>query len=297
MGLSIETGRDLPARLVVTLSSIPPRFDDLGPTLQSLIHQNAPADEIILYIPHSYRRFPEWDGRLPDAPAGVSIRRVAVDYGPATKVLPAIREFSGQDVDILFCDDDRNFDPGWIRRFRELRSSKPGICLAEAGKDLSDLNGLTRDSARLPRVRIKKKNWKDRVKSILRVRNRRTSLFLSSGYCDVFLGTRGVLVRPEFFTDAVFDIPDVLWTVDDYWLSGHLERNGVPIWVNASAPFIREREIARVSSLRRMIYGGHGRREANDACIRYHRENYGIWLPHTPSFGNPPVSIKHRPAA
>jgi hypothetical protein len=276
---SAKGGADDAPRLIITLSSIPPRFHDLGPTLQSLLDQKAPADEIILYIPEKYRRFPRWNGQLPGVPPGVSIRRVASDYGPATKVLPAIEAFSGQNVDILFCDDDRAYDPEWTARFRNLRERMPGVCIAEGGKDLSDIEDSARSPVSFPRIGIRKKDWKDRIKSALRVKDRHSSRFISSGYCDVFLGTWGVLVRPEFFTAAVFNIPDVLWTVDDYWLAGHLTTNRIAIWVNADAPFVTQRKIAGVSSLRRMVYAGHDRHAANDACVRYYRENFGIWLP------------------
>ncbi len=74
--------------LIITLSAIPPRFAALGPTLRALLRQRHPADEIRLNIPERYRRFPEWDGTLPEVPEGVTILRCAQDYGPATKLLP-----------------------------------------------------------------------------------------------------------------------------------------------------------------------------------------------------------------
>jgi hypothetical protein len=35
-----------------------------------------------------------------------------------------------------------------------------------------------------------------------------------------------VLIRPEYLQNDAFGIPDVLWSVDDVWLSGMFERNG-----------------------------------------------------------------------
>ena len=77
------------SKLVVSLSSIPPRFAELAPTLNSLVNQSADIAGVYLYVPESYRRFPEWDGSLPDVPAGVEVRRCAEDWGPATKILGA----------------------------------------------------------------------------------------------------------------------------------------------------------------------------------------------------------------
>ena len=105
------------SRLVISLSSVPPRFDKTWQTLECLLAQTAPVDAVNLYIPKTYRRFPDWDGTPPAVPDGVQICRVDEDWGPSTKVLAAAREFRGQDVDILFCDDDRRYGPGWAQKF------------------------------------------------------------------------------------------------------------------------------------------------------------------------------------
>ena len=81
--------------LIVSLSTIPPRFDKIGETLKSLLNQSVKADHIYLYIPETYRRFPDWDGQLPHVPDGITIRRTDIDLGPATKVLPAARAHRG----------------------------------------------------------------------------------------------------------------------------------------------------------------------------------------------------------
>ena len=76
-------------KLIVSLSSIPPRFHKIGATLQALLGQSARIDRICLYIPEVYRRFPDWDGSLPEVPEGIEIHRTEADLGPATKVLAA----------------------------------------------------------------------------------------------------------------------------------------------------------------------------------------------------------------
>jgi len=253
--------------LIITLSTIPPRFRYLRPTLNALLRQEIQAEEIIVYIPERYRRFPDWDGRLPDVPRGVSIRRVPIDLGPATKILPALREFSGQDVDILFCDDDVTYDRKWTRRFAELRKKMPRTCIVEAGKDISSIN--LRPPYPLPRVVRTRRNLFRRL--------RRKSGFMESGYCDILHGVGGAMVRPDFFTDAVFDIPETLWMIDDIWLSGNLEANSTPIWLNADAPLRHERRSKRIAALYNMVHEGRGRLAANQAGIEYLRKTRGIW--------------------
>ncbi len=97
---------------VITLSSIPPRFSGLHLTLESLLSQTVRPERVILYLSRHYRRFPDWDGALPEVPEGVEIRLVEEDYGPATKLLPALKEFAGQDVDILFVTTIRSIARG-----------------------------------------------------------------------------------------------------------------------------------------------------------------------------------------
>lgn len=105
-----------------------------------------------------------------------------------------------------------------------------------------------------------------------------------SGYADIAEGFMGVLVRPEFFDDEAFDIPTILWAVDDVWLAGCLARKDIPIWV--------ERVVSRRKQDKRKVEGtggvvapltsavieSHNRAAANQACVRYFREKHGIWL-------------------
>ncbi|MFT4151783.1 MAG: glycosyltransferase family A protein [Paracoccaceae bacterium] len=270
-------------RTIITLSSIPPRFALLRPTLESLVRQNATVEAIRLYIPHSYRRFPDWDGTLPAVPGGVTIVRTSDDPGPATKILPALRETAGQDVDILFCDDDRIYDPDWATRFQALRRQRPRCALAEAGWDIRDIPLSARRAERLPRAQKSGREGRYRLKRIFSLGLWKPARFATSGYVDVLAGYGGVMVKPDFFTPAVFDIPEPLWTVDDPWLSGNLELNGIPIWLNAAHSLSRERSAARRESLLKFGDGGLQRGAANRACVAWYRQNHGIWQAETPA--------------
>jgi hypothetical protein len=87
-------------------------------------------------------------------------------------------------------------------------------------------------------------------------------------------------VRPTFFSDAAFRLPPVLWAVDDVWLSGHLEAQGIPIWVDASIPFPEARPgVMETDGLEFSRIEGHSRWQADRRCIEYFRSNYGIWKP------------------
>ena len=53
-------------KVILSLSTIPPRFGMLGMSLNSLINQKRKADEIHVYIPKTYKRFPEHNFCIPD---------------------------------------------------------------------------------------------------------------------------------------------------------------------------------------------------------------------------------------
>lgn len=266
-------------QLVLSLTAIPPRFPFLSQTLQSLLDQKADVAAVNLYLPRRYRRF-EWDpSQLPSVPAGVNIRLVDEDLGPATKVLPAVREYHGQDVAILFGDDDKVYDRDWAQRFMNASRQHPGCCIVEEGGDVCDYSSHAFRGDRQPRSGRRPKDLVYRLKRLASLGLWKPRKNVGSGYVDMLEGWGGVLVRPEFFTDAAFDIPDILWTVDDIWLSGQLALNNVPIWLNAEDARRTKGNSNEVkeASLRKLVHEGHGRTEANQACVDYFRNTYRIW--------------------
>lgn len=262
---------------VVSLTAIPPRFAALEPTLNSLLQQSLPFREIRLNIPYSYRRFPGWDGRLPQVPTGVRIERCAEDLGPATKILPTARDLRGQDVDIMFCDDDKIYDKSWHARFKKLAARTPGTCIVEAGETFPDIPDSHRPPGRLPRAERRVKGIGYRLFRISTLGLIKPGAYIESGYVDQISAWGGVMVRPDWFDDEAFDIPDILWTVDDPWLSGHLERKGIPIWLNARMAFATPVSSGLRHALLDHVEQGYGRVEADIAAINHFREKYGIW--------------------
>lgn len=283
------------SRYIITLSSIPPRFDALSETLDSLLAQTVPAERIILYINDSYLRFPDWDGTLPVVPEGVEIRRVAEHWGPATKVLPALRDFADEDVDILFCDDDQIYAPYLAERMLNERKRRPEVCIGISPmEDYAPPVGQTRRAwdARPRVLRLwKVTNVLHRLQlGLANWRARRTGVFyeplrrhvMRSGYADGFEGFMGVLVRPRFFPPEVFDLPDFARPVDDVWLSGHATRAGHPPWIlgGFSEPVLMPRSKPAhldETALHRNDFDGRDRDDSNLEVVRYFQETYGLW--------------------
>lgn len=261
--------------VIITLSTIPPRFGLIGPALQSLLAQDPAPQAVEVWIPARYRRFPDWDGSpLPDLPPGVTLRRCDTDHGPGTKILPALQAWRGQDVELLFCDDDHIYPPGWLAAFLAARHDHPDDCIAGSG-DLLEGVAPRRRPAMRPR------SWQQVHRAAREGRPGQT-LVARSGYADRLAGWAGAMVRPDFFTGTVFDIPPVLWAVDDPWLSGDLERNGVAIWAPADIPRALRSEAAPVEALMWSEIEDHDRLAADAACVAYYRQVAGIWPPPSP---------------
>lgn len=274
---------------IVSLSTIPPRFGKLPQTLAALRRQSVAPETIIVYVPEKYRRFPDWDGTLPEVPEGVEIRRVKEDFGPATKLLPALRDFAGQDVDILFCDDDMAYPRHWASWFLRQRARQPEACIALCGGDLEGVAVEDRPNAPQPRplrwwrITDPEAYIREAIEGIgqrwlgwpQRYLGRR--MYLTAGFMDTFHGYGGVMVKPHFYDETVFDIPKQVWAVDDYWLSANAVKNGHPVWI---IPFRREPNSFPYyveGALTTSVVDGQGRDDANAFAEHYLRERFGIW--------------------
>src|SRR5689334_16139862 len=81
-------------RVIASLSTVPDRINNLEPTIQSLLKQTRPPDEIVLAIPEFSIReqrpyvVPKYIAKLPR----VRVLRCAEDWGPATKFIGAIQD-------------------------------------------------------------------------------------------------------------------------------------------------------------------------------------------------------------
>lgn len=272
--------------LIVSLSTIPTRFNNLGPVLENIGQQTADIDEIRLYIPKRFRRFPDYDGGVPDVPKNVRIIRPDDDLGPASKVLFAADDLKGTDCDIIYCDDDMLFEPSRFERMIAERGPHKDRCVTPEEFFIVQNNHRIA-MARRPVAERYPKNMKYRMQRIQQIMRglwtgqeeerplRRYNP--KPGFTQIAQGFAAVLVRPEFFDPLFYDIPPVLWTVDDTWLSGHLERMGVPIWAGTHFELPRDTAGTVVSALNQAVIDGANRQEADNACVKYMQDTYGIW--------------------
>ncbi|WP_156943922.1 glycosyltransferase family A protein [Roseivivax isoporae] len=274
---------------VISLSSVPPRFPRLHDTLDTILTQRRHDLEIWLNIPRAYRRFPDWDGSVPRVDRRIRIIRAEEDLGPATKVLPAVTELRGSDDQILFCDDDRLYEPDWAQRLLHEQSLRPEMCVAAIGRHLSDVvpeasDRLLGQRAILGPVRDTRYTMQRLWQRLREHRNIETTAkpakprVKRAGFTEILQGFAGVVIRPSFFDDAAFTTPTPLIAVDDICLSGHLARRGVPIWLPAGIRVARRSQNHQVEALKDQIVEGMIRQELDRLAVAYFQEKHGIWL-------------------
>ena len=181
-------------------------------------------------------------------------------------MLPSALRHRGSNTRIIYCDDDRICPPDWTKLLVKKSLERPQDCIVNAGVDL-ELLGMPTHTPKNPKPQPRAKRrrglnhalyWVDRLIHQLKTRTLSKpprKQFLTDGYLDIGQGCGGVSVSPEFFDDYAFDIPDVLWAVDDVWLSGCLTRNGTRIWVDAAGKMPRR----AFGHKRRLVQGCSGR--------------------------------------
>ena len=224
---------------VIALSSVPPRFDGLGPVLTALLGQRPAPERVILCVADNYARFPG-PAVLPVLPSGVEVMR-GPDIGPGMKAVLPARGLAGSGLRLIYCDDDWIAGPDWAAH---LLAVSPGEAATGQG---FNVNRLGRRGA------------------------------ANDGFCDIAQGFSGVSVAPEWLSGAVPPEDSAARMVDDIWLSGHLAAQGVAIRQvprarAALTPVAEDRH-----GLQDAIIGGQDRAGANRRCATLMHERWGIW--------------------
>jgi hypothetical protein len=201
------------ADLTVALTTTPARLPFIYPTLNGLLDQTVRPRRIVLAVP----RWSQREQRPYRVPAllrrqtAIEVLACDRDWGPATKLIPALRQPGRGPDDAVLAVDDDNIYP---RRFVET---------------------FVRRAPEMPEAALSLRGWP--MPASLRWRDSRAlkgTEIAAPVRTDVITGCGGILVRPGFFDAAFFDYepaPPGAFFVDDIWISGHLARRNVPKFV------------------------------------------------------------------
>jgi len=125
-------------RVIVSLSTVPDRINNLRPTIRSLLKQTRPPDEIVLAIPEFSVReqrpyvVPKYLSRLPR----VRVSHCAEDWGPATKFIGAIQDelaAGRENTLIMVLDDDRLYPRDALETYLYYSEQLPDAALCFRG--------------------------------------------------------------------------------------------------------------------------------------------------------------------
>ncbi len=129
---------DLPAELVVSLTSFPPRYPTLALTLKSLLDQNVAPDRVVLWIAEAdMAALPA--GVLALRAHGLEIRGCA-DHGSYDKIIHALEHWPR--AFIVTADDDVYYGPSWLETLvRGFDPGRPAIVCRRAYRPRRDARG------------------------------------------------------------------------------------------------------------------------------------------------------------
>ena len=129
---------DQKGKIIVGLTTTPTRIGKIMPTIQSLLAQSRPADQIILSVPEKLARTGERFGDIPKeilalAEAGkLQIHRTK-DYGPATKFIGPLEVGGDPDDKICWLDDDILYSPLLLQTLADELETRPKTALGVCG--------------------------------------------------------------------------------------------------------------------------------------------------------------------
>ncbi|HVZ98877.1 MAG TPA: hypothetical protein VG841_01030 [Caulobacterales bacterium] len=243
----------LPGRLVVSLTSFPPRFPTLAATLKCLLSQTVAADDVILWIAH---------GDAPELPEDVrALTRYGLtiefteDLRSFKKIIPTLAAFP--DAFVATADDDVYYPETWLEEACAAYDPQRREALCHRA------HGIGLDAAGLP---LPYRAWRHDV----RARESSPLLFPT--------GIGGVLFPPGTLHDDVRDVTSftrLCPTADDIWLYWMVRRAGALVRRVGPRRDMVTWPSSQTFSLHRVNAAPDG---ANDVQIRNMIARYGFPL-------------------
>ena len=249
-------------RVIVSLSTVPERMGNLGPTVRSLLRQTRPPDEIVLAIPEFSIReqrpyaVPKHVSRWPR----MRVLHCQKDWGPATKFIPIVREelAAGRgNTLIMVVDDDRIYPRDALETYLHYNKQLPEEVLCFRG-------------AAMPRDL----DWRH-AKMI------RASELRQPQPAAVITGCGSYLIQPRFFDESLCDYsqaPKGAFYMDDIWISGCLARRNVKRYVVPASAMMRS--VFRQRRTLSLHDVPDGRQYNNNETIAFFGDDWDVFAPH-----------------
>jgi hypothetical protein len=246
-------------RVIASLSTVPARIANLGPTIQSLLEQTRPPDEIMIAVPEFSIRekrpyaIPESIARMPH----VRVLHCGKDLGPATKFIAAVQEelaASHGDTLMMVVDDDRVYPRDAVETYLYYHKQLPDAALCFRGAAMPQ--NLDWRNARM--------RYGDKIRQARRV--------------AVVTGCGSYFIQPRFFDESLWDYsgaPAGAFYMDDIWISGCLSRRGVPRYIVPTSA--RMRSVPQQRGTLSLHDVPNGRQRNNNETIAFFRDTWDVF--------------------
>lgn len=267
-------------RVVVSLTTTPPRLRHLPALLETLERQTLRPDAVHLWLCRRYRR---WEQGLSEDDAAAAVGgasgvdvRWGPDRGPFTKLAGTLALERDPETVIVTLDDDRRLPERWLEGLVGAIADEPRRAAVYRGR-------------RLRRGPDGEPVLDYRASRIILCPPAATAVDLVTGAMGAAY-PRSVLGEGEEMVEAwervvAGSCPDMFY-VDDMWLSGWLARCGVP---RAAVPlpgglvgrpmWRRDRFVNRRAHRCAPLFRVNRRGPHNDAALRYFAEELGAAAP------------------
>ena len=239
-------------KVIVTLTTIPSRLNNIAEVIFSIIKQSVKPDEIVLSLPRKSLREPMLNKDpyvISDKLAfflkkfNITVHRIENDYGPATKLLGLLERELAKNHDketeplIITVDDDKIYDKDTLKVLLEGWKRHPDCVVSRKG-GIINYGNINPSLQRMWKFFVM--NGKDL--DLLKYSEKPVAgNEIKQDLCiDVVFGTGGVLYRPSYFCKNIFGIgnknnklfPQKLFIyIDDVYISAFLSLKKVKKFV------------------------------------------------------------------
>lgn len=224
-------------RVIVTFTTVPKRINKTCYTIASLLNQTFRVDEICIYVPYKSRKgekyiIPKWLSELERRLIQFKIKRCNHDWGPATKIIPALLEYQNENCVIIYLDDDIVYNKNALETLVSYSNIYPNYAICNQGWNIERWNGK---SSFITKTIHHANKYFPTINPYRYV------------FTDVLQGFSGVLVKPRFFDMKELvkldDYPPEVFFVDDVYISGLLNNQKVyriSTLIQSGLPYIEE---------------------------------------------------------
>lgn len=205
----IVTTEPTDREIFISLSTSPKRIENIGPLIKTLSTQTVKPTKIVLNLPFVFKRTNTTFNELPDFVTTNPLVYVnwCEDIGPSTKVIPTTKLASSPESILISVDDDIEYKPTLVETLLKYSDKHPeAVITGESFMRLPSTNKSNKDT--------------------------------STQYAELVEGYSSVLYKKkhiaDFSEDVIINYPKFCYLADDFIISNHLRKKGIPIVVITS---------------------------------------------------------------